>query len=74
MMIRLRKQSGLGLMELARVSGVHPSTISGWLASGWRQGEASLEEHRRARPVGVGRKLTMNNGCASTLSGVRPNR
>jgi transposase len=59
MVIRLRKQSGPGLKELARVSGVHPSTISGWLARARRQGEASLEERRRARPVGVGRKLTM---------------
>jgi transposase len=59
MVIRLRKQSGLGLKELAWVSGVHPSTMSGWLARVRRQGEASLEERRRGRSVGVGRKLTM---------------
>ncbi|MDR2450199.1 MAG: helix-turn-helix domain-containing protein [Candidatus Accumulibacter sp.] len=59
MVIRLRTQSGLGRKELAQVSGVHPGTISGWLAKARRQSEASLEERRRGRPVGVGRKLTM---------------
>ncbi len=59
MVIRLRKQSGMGIEALAEVAGVHPSTIAGWLARAREQGEGALTERPRGRPVGVGRKLTM---------------
>lgn len=59
MVVRLRKQSGMGVLELSAVSGAHPTTIKGWLARARREGEGSLGEKRRGRPVGTLRKLKM---------------
>ena len=59
MVVRLRKQSGMRVKELAKVSGAHPTTIKGWLARARKEGEKGLEEKRRGRPVGACRKLTL---------------
>nr|RNF77417.1 IS630 family transposase [Acidithiobacillus sulfuriphilus] len=59
MVVRLRKQSGMRVKELAKVSGAHPTTIKGWLARARKEGENGLEEKRRGRPVGACRKLTL---------------
>ena len=59
MVVRLRKQSGMKIHDLAQVAGVHPSTVAEWLGRARREGEGSLQERPRGRPVGVGRKLTM---------------
>ena len=59
MVVRLRKQSGMNVKELAKVSGAHPTTIKGWLARARKEGENGLEEKRRGRPVGACRKLTL---------------
>ena len=59
MVVRLRKQSGMRVEELAKVSGAHPTTIKGWLARARKEGENGLEEKRRGRPVGACRKLTL---------------
>jgi len=59
MVIRLRKQSGMGIDGLAEIAGVHKNTVSEWLVRARREGEGSLAEKPRGRPVGVGRKLTM---------------
>ena len=59
MVVRLRKQSGMNVKELAKVSGAHPTTIKGWLARARKEGENGLEEKRRGRPVGACRRLTL---------------
>ncbi|WP_254892676.1 winged helix-turn-helix domain-containing protein, partial [Acidithiobacillus thiooxidans] len=59
MVVRLRKQSGMSVKELAKVSGAHPTTIKGWLARARTEGEKGLGEKRRGRPVGACRKLTL---------------
>ncbi|WP_300454486.1 winged helix-turn-helix domain-containing protein, partial [Accumulibacter sp.] len=61
MVIGLRKQSGMGVAELSAVSGVHPTTIKTWLTRARREGEGSLGEKRRGRPVGTHRKLKMTD-------------
>jgi transposase len=61
MVIRLRKQSGMSAEKLAEIAGAHVSTVKTWLAKAKREGEGSLEEKPRGRPVGAGRKLTMTN-------------
>lgn len=63
MVIRLRKQSGMSLKELARVAGVHHRTIEEWLARARKEGEGALQEKCRGRRVGSGRKLTMADEC-----------
>ena len=59
MVVRLRKQTGMSVKELAKVSGAHQTTIKGWLARARTEGEKGLEEKRRGRPVGACRKLTL---------------
>lgn len=59
MVIRLRKQSGMPVKELARVAGVHFRTVEDWLARARREGAGSLGEKARGRPVGACRKLKM---------------
>lgn len=59
MVIRLRKQSGMKVKDLAVVSGVHYRTVEGWLARARREGEGHLGDKARGRPIGAGRKLTM---------------
>jgi transposase len=59
LVVRLRKQSGLSVKELAVVSGVHFRTVEDWLARARREGEGHLGEKPRGRRVGTGRKLTM---------------
>lgn len=63
MVIRLRKQSGMGLKELASVAGVHHRTVEDWLARARKEGEGALQEKTRGRRVGSGRKLTMADEC-----------
>lgn len=59
LVIRLRQQSGMRAEDLAKVAGVHVSTIKDWLARAKREGIGSLTEKRRGRPTGACRKLTM---------------
>lgn len=59
MVVRLRKQSGMTIQDLAQVSGAHPTTIKGWLARARKEGESGLGEKRRGRPVGACRKLSL---------------
>jgi transposase len=59
MVLRLRKQSGMTCAQLAAVAGVHVRTVEVWLKRARNEGEGSLEEKRRGRPIGFGRKLTM---------------
>jgi len=59
LVIRLRQQSGMPAEDLARVAGVHVSTVKDWLARAKREGIGSLTERRRGRLVGACRKLTM---------------
>lgn len=59
LVIRLRQPSGLSAEALARVAGVHVSTVKAWLAQAKREGVGSLTEKRRGRPVGACRKLTL---------------
>ena len=59
MVIRLRKQSGMNAAALAATAGVHPTTIKTWLARARREGEQSLGEKPRGRPLGTLRKLKM---------------
>lgn len=59
LVIRLRQQSGMPAEDLARVAGVHVSTVKDWLARAKRDGIGSLTEKRRGRPTGACRKLTM---------------
>ncbi len=59
LVIRLRQQSGMSADDLARVAGVHVSTVKDWLARAKREGIGSLMEKPRGRPVGACRKLTM---------------
>lgn len=61
MVIRLRKQSGMGVAELSAVSGVHPTTIKTWLTRVRREGDGALGEKQRGRPVGTHRKLQMTD-------------
>ena len=63
MVIRLRKQSGMGVKELAIVAGVHHRTVEDWLARARKEGEGALQEKIRGRRFGVGRKLTMADEC-----------
>ena len=42
MVVRLRKQSGMRVKELAKVSGAHLTTIKGWLARARQEGESGL--------------------------------
>lgn len=63
MVIRLRKQSGMSIKELANVAGVHPRTVEEWLARARKEGEGALQEKSRGRQVGMGRKLTMADEC-----------
>lgn len=59
MVIRLRKQSGMPVKELTGVAGVHFRTVEDWLARARREGEGSLGEKARGRPVGACRKLKL---------------
>lgn len=59
LVIRLRQQSGMPAVDLARVAGVHASTVKAWLAQAKREGVGSLTEKRRGRPAGSCRKLTL---------------
>lgn len=59
MVIRLRKQSGMTVKNLAAVSGVHLRTVEDWLKRAREEGEGSLGEKKRGRPIGACRKLTM---------------
>jgi len=59
MVIRLRKQSGMPIKQLAEVAGVHVRTVESWLFRARREGEGSLGEKKRGRPVGACRKLTL---------------
>lgn len=59
LVIRLRQQSGMSAEDLAKVAGVHVSTVKDWLARAKREGVGSLTEKRRGRPVGACRKLTL---------------
>jgi transposase len=59
MVLRLRKQSGLNGVELAKVAGVHVRTVQGWLRKAQAAGEGSLTERLRGRPPGACRKLSM---------------
>jgi transposase len=63
MVVRLRKQSGMSLKELADVAGVHHRTVEEWLARARKEGEGALQEKSRGRRVGSGRKLTMADEC-----------
>lgn len=63
MVIRLRKQSGMSLKELADVAGVHHRTVEEWLARARKEGEGALQEKSRGRRFGSGRKLTMADEC-----------
>lgn len=63
MVIRLRKQSGMSLKELANAAGVHHRTVEDWLARARREGEGALLEKSRGRRVGSGRKLTLADEC-----------
>lgn len=58
-LLRLRQPSRMAADDLARVAGVHVSTVKGWLARAKREGIGSLTERRRDRPVGTCRKLTL---------------
>ena len=57
MVVRLRKQSGMTCAQLAAVAGVHVRTIEVWLKRARNEGEGSLGEKRRGRPLGFGRWL-----------------
>jgi len=57
--IRLRRQSGMPIKALAAVAGVHFRTVEDWLARARREGEGSLGEKKRGRPIGACRKLTL---------------
>ena len=59
MVLRLRKQSGLNGVELAKVAGVHVRTVQAWLKKAQAAGEGSLIEKLRGRPHGACRKLSM---------------
>ena len=59
MVFRLRKQSGLNGVELAKVAGVHVRTVQSWLRKAQTAGESSLTERLRGRPPGACRKLSM---------------
>jgi len=59
MVVRLRKQSGMPVKELAEIAGVHYRTVEDWLLRARREGEASFGEKVRGRPVGACRKLKM---------------
>ena len=59
MVLRLRKQSGLSGVELAKVAGVHVRTVQAWLRKVQTAGEGSLTERLRGRPPGACRKLSM---------------
>jgi transposase len=59
LVIRLRQQSGLSAEDLAKVAGVHVSTVKAWLAQAKREGVHSLTEKPRGRPMGACRKLTL---------------
>ncbi len=63
MVIRLRKQSGMSLKEIADVAGVHHRTVEDWLARARKEGEGALQEKSRGRRMGSGRKLTMADEC-----------
>lgn len=63
MVIRLRKQTGMSLKELAAAAGVHHRTVEDWLARARKEGEGALQEKRRGRRVGSGRKLTLADEC-----------
>lgn len=57
--IRLRATTTLTVKEIADVVGAHVRTIERWLKLYRRQGDASLKEKRRGRPVGACRKLRL---------------
>jgi len=59
LVVRLRQQSGMSAEDLAKVAGVHISTVKTWLAQAKREGVGSLTEKRRGRPVGICRKLSL---------------
>ncbi|MGY6275272.1 IS630 family transposase [Methylomonas sp. MgM2] len=63
MVLRLRKQSGMSCEELAQIAGAHQRTIEDWLRKARLAGEGMLEEKRRGRRFGTGRKLTMTDEC-----------
>jgi transposase len=47
------------IKALAAVAGVHFRTVEDWLARARREGEGSLGEKKRGRPIGACRKLTL---------------
>lgn len=59
MVLRLRTQSGLNGVELARIAGVHVRTVQAWLRKARTAGAGALAEKTRGRPYGACRKLTM---------------
>ncbi|MCL2160477.1 MAG: IS630 family transposase [Betaproteobacteria bacterium] len=59
MVIRLRKQSGMPIKSLAQVAGIHYQTVRTWLFRACQEGEESLGEKKRGRPVGSCCKLTL---------------
>lgn len=58
MVVRLRNELGLTVEELSKVTGIHPTTIKGWLARFRAEGAEGLAERRRGRRPGTSRKLT----------------
>jgi transposase len=57
--IRLHTQSGLTRKALAAIAGVHVRTVEVWVGRAAREGEASLAEKRRGRPLGSCRTLRL---------------
>jgi transposase len=59
MVLRLRTQSGMNGVELAKIAGVHVRTVQAWLRKARAEGAGALVEKPRGRPHGACRKLTM---------------
>jgi transposase len=59
MVLRLKKQSDMSSVELAKIVGVHVRTVQAWLRKARTDGAGALIEKTRGRPYGACRKLTM---------------
>ena len=59
MVLRLKKQSNMSGVELAKIAGVHVRTVQAWLRKARTNGVGALVEKTRGRPYGACRKLTM---------------
>ena len=59
MVLRLKKQSDMSSVELAKIAGVHVRTVQAWLRKARTDGAGALIEKTRGRPYGACRKLTM---------------